>query len=987
MAGMDTLTMSSTAPPPRQRSPLRDAQRRNRQIREAREAKRLEQTNTLLESCGIPGDWMSLNYYAYLDRYFGFNPSNYGNVGGGVTTINDRRYGQNFPFYLSEVDLQLLRWPARILCGTNAYAIGLMEGWISYIGGDGFTKTVQPLPGKDVPKEVTAKLQGVIDDFAERNEWGGGEQPGLEEELLWRAEEDGEFGLCKWVDDAGCTWVSTFEPEQLTQPPGSDQDYKFGVYVPADSQRAEKYWLRGMNTTAMGEEYDAEQIVHFKKNVKRQMKRGIPTFSFGMNDTLTLSDDLRHSLGVGGKAQAAIAIVRQWQTATGSNLSSMTAAAAAFQLPIPGGGTVPGQLAIPGTTQDIPRDMEYKEGPSGANAPGHVSILQACLRGASARMNAPEWLGSADSSNNSFSSSVIADSLFGRRIIREQKRPAEVIRSVFWWALDERCKRAGEIVVTLNDGSVFRMEWEQLKKLVEVKVTPSSIEVRNKLEEAQRLQILTGASLMSNPQAIVELGGDAAETEEQILEWREKMGAASGVQLPGGDQPGDQPPGMGPEQPPPGGPEPTLPGGTRAGMVAESLLESATPEAVDWLLEAVVNGEGIDKLGRKWSGGKLVPKDKAATTARKSAPVAPNKQHAANVKASEKNVKTLGTAKAKAEKAVAGAEKKKATAGTKHAKQLSAVKAAESSLARAKTPAGKKAAQKRIDAANAKAKATAEGHAKASEAHEAALATHGAVHKAHADASAAHEKLTGQKQAAAVAPTTKAPAGKFGYDPKYEEQKKVIAEWKAKPLAEVEAKSHIAKALAAHKPLKTVAEAKAHLEKEFKIYDARLGDDMEVNNHTIAVLGALKGMGFAVRLGELSTEKFIGMNSNAIGGGGQGRIQMNPSTLISAVKGQAASQAINEQPKWFTTNDPAHFVTHELGHVLHESGGGFKNRDVKEAKFQQMKDKLPDVSTYGKTDYQEFVAEVFAGKVLGREFSKETMDLYKEFGGPVHYQW
>src|SRR5205085_10990746 len=46
--------------------------------------------------------------------------------------------------------------------------------------------------------------------------------PGLEEEVFQRGEEDGEFGLCLYEDEAGLTWADTFEPEQITAPPGSN---------------------------------------------------------------------------------------------------------------------------------------------------------------------------------------------------------------------------------------------------------------------------------------------------------------------------------------------------------------------------------------------------------------------------------------------------------------------------------------------------------------------------------------------------------------------------------------------------------------------------------------------------------------------------------------------------------------------------------------------------------------------------------------------
>ena len=498
---------------------LKAQRRRLKTLQRQREAKLIERHNDLLESIGYgfgSNEW-AYNYYGMLDRF-----NQYSNNFIGVTTLNDRRYGRDYPIYMTEIDLQMLRMPSRLLCATNPYCIGILEGWISYIVGDGFTKVVQAKPGKEklVPPCILSKLQTVIDDFAERNQWDGEELPGLEEELIWRREEDGEFVLCLHADDDGYGWVTTIEPEQLSAPPDAAMDYMFGVYTPSGSQIPESYYIRPIDDLSgkYGDDYDAEQIVHSKKNVKRQMKRGIPTFSFGTADTLDLADKLRQALGSGAAAQAKISIIRQWEGVTQQQVTSFQETFATYTQqtdPTCLGQNVPTRVYPNGAELDIPKGMQYVAPPSAVNGAAHEQILQACIRGAAARFNAPEFW-SSDASNNNFSSAVVAGSLFDRRAIREQRSPAATFHRIFWWALDTRCKVVGEITATDDDGQVHTIRWDELKKMVEVKVTPASVETRNKKEEADTAIELVQAKLRSREQAIGDIGGDVEETVEQI---------------------------------------------------------------------------------------------------------------------------------------------------------------------------------------------------------------------------------------------------------------------------------------------------------------------------------------------------------------------------------------------------------------------------------------------------------------------------------------
>lgn len=534
-----TFTAASTQPhqPTAARQQLRAARRRNRELTESRIAAKIERTNQLLEGAG---GWES-DIYQMLDRLSSWQADIGGQTfaglgyGGFASTINDRRYGKDFPIYQTEVDLQVMRFASRLLLATNGYAIGMLEGITSYVIADGFTQEVKERQGHqdEVDPALLDKLNEVLDNFRDENDWHGGEQPGLEEEIFQRGEEDGETGLCLYEDDAGCCYVNTIEPEQITAAGHGGQEWLFGILVDSNSQRPTHYNIRGMQTDEAGEVYEAAQIVHYKTNVKRQMKRGIPSFSFGVADTLRLADNLRGQMGRGAGKQAGIAGVRQWDNATATQVQGFKAAFEAYGQtdlqgrPAPRGG--PTDVAF----EDIPKGMQWVNPPNATNAPAHVQILQACLRGATARWNAPEWIGSGDAGNNGFAGALVVDAPFTKRVIRVQRRQEAIQKRIFTWALNCRCERQGMITAVRQDGTVVSKPWAELKRLVEVVVTAPSVEVRNKLEEAQANQIRVQGGWKSLQTVQAEESLDSEREFTNIDDRREQTATMPGMPMPG----------------------------------------------------------------------------------------------------------------------------------------------------------------------------------------------------------------------------------------------------------------------------------------------------------------------------------------------------------------------------------------------------------------------------------------------------------------------
>jgi len=99
---------------------------------------RLQKTERRLKESLAFDPWLN-TYNQMLDR------SRDGIVGQyPISQPTDRRYGSNFPFWVSEAQLSILRAAARYCVTTNANAQGLINGLTSYVVGVGYKYTVVP---------------------------------------------------------------------------------------------------------------------------------------------------------------------------------------------------------------------------------------------------------------------------------------------------------------------------------------------------------------------------------------------------------------------------------------------------------------------------------------------------------------------------------------------------------------------------------------------------------------------------------------------------------------------------------------------------------------------------------------------------------------------------------------------------------------------------------------------------------------------------
>lgn len=476
----------------------------------------------LLETAQVP-DWVG-SYVDLLDRYRDGQ-----NLLTPITTPNDRRYGRNFPLWQTEQELNLLRAPARVLCATNTYAQGLLRGLRCFVINTGYTVRAVPKPGCDVPKAELDRVHAILEEFDDRSDWGEWER-----EFFWRSREDGDAFLRTFLTDDGVTEVRSVEPEQILQPPNTDlKDWSFGIRTdPEDVQTPLEYWVADLYDLPNGEEVDAGEIIHFKANTKRSIKRGCTDFAFSAYDALNIADKLRRNMGEGAAVREAIAGVREHQTASIGQVTTFQQAQVDYTRsdPVTGRSTDYAKVQ-PGTILDMDANTQWKPGPTSADATASVQILDALCRGAAAKWNAPEWLVSSNAQNmGAYTSSLVAESPFVIGVQTEQQKYVRSYKRMKMTVLQNAVK-AGKLSQRVLDRINLQVE------------APSPVH-RDQLAEAQGNIIRVQGGWKSRQSVAQEEGLDWDQEQTNIEEYNERTGGAGlPLQMPGGQDlhtPGDE---------------------------------------------------------------------------------------------------------------------------------------------------------------------------------------------------------------------------------------------------------------------------------------------------------------------------------------------------------------------------------------------------------------------------------------------------------------
>ena len=454
--------------------------------------------------------WMS-QYADMLRRFTDGVPNNYP-----INNPGDRRYGSNYPFWYSEQQLGIIRAQARMLASMNPNAIGFLNGLTSYVIGAGFNYRITPRTGTEAGDELVQKCQDIVDKFKKDNEWVL-----LESEIFQRSRIDGEAFIRLFHNEDGTVSIRMIEPEMVFQKPdGSFEDWSYGIKTdPDDVQKVEAYYVdyyapsgedeRNQQTT--GEEVPAEKIVHVKVNVPKSVKRGLSDFSYDTLDNFAIAAKLRKNLGEGASVQAAIAAIREHETADADQVDDFVDEMIDYSVVTqPNGRQTDYQKMEPGTFLDIPKGMKYKEPPGSKSAKEHLEILQSLLRSAGSRHNAPEWLSSGAMGGASYASSLTAESPFLRNCIRLQS----IYKITFEKVVEEVLKWA----------SVSGLIDSKIMDKVELIVTPPPVEARDKIADSTANQTYFNMQIKSAQTIAQEQGLDFEAEQRNFQQQAEAMG-------------------------------------------------------------------------------------------------------------------------------------------------------------------------------------------------------------------------------------------------------------------------------------------------------------------------------------------------------------------------------------------------------------------------------------------------------------------------------
>lgn len=443
--------------------------------------------------------------------------------------LDRQKKGETLPVYISEHGLKMVRDISRQVCANNEFAINGVENRCSYIVGKGFTyRAVRksddprtPADEKGSAKDPLARqVQAVLDEFIDRSGWGE-----LEQELVQRADVDGEFITRYFAGNGGLTEVRAVEPEHLKTPPhqkGDPRAFLFGVETdPLDVERILAYWVvEDPQTGTATERVSVDEIVHLKLNVPRSSKRGLPTF-FPVRKNLDRAEKLLRNMSLMAQIQATFAVIRKHKGYSLAALQSFQQSEAdiAATSSLTGRTQYIKQYA-PGSVIDSSENTEYQFPGGDVNTPAFTAVLQAELRAVGARLQMPEYMLSGDSSSSNYASTLVAESPFVKSMERLQARFARKFGAGGY----RRGQHCGTMwIVVRNAVRAGRLPREALRA-IELQVEGPSLVVRDRAQEAQRNQTLSMNKVLSVQTWCQQEGLDYDREQANIEEHEERTG-------------------------------------------------------------------------------------------------------------------------------------------------------------------------------------------------------------------------------------------------------------------------------------------------------------------------------------------------------------------------------------------------------------------------------------------------------------------------------
>jgi hypothetical protein len=366
---------------------------------------------------------------------------------------------------------------------------------------------------------LTKKVAAAIQAFFDENDW-----PEVEQESVLRGDRDGEAILRQFPNSEGPMRVRFVEPEGVKSPSGENK-ILLGVEHAADDVRdvvalhvVSPSGGDPVRVPVLDEATGLRAIEHLKLNVDMAGARGWPTM-WPIRRNLARAEKLLRNMSYVAALQAAIALIRKHESATKSEVESYLDAERDLLVTNNATGKDTRYRAVgPGTVIDAGPGVSYEAPVSSVNAGNNVSVLQAELRAAAARLNMPEYMFSGDASNADYASSLVAEAPAVKGFLALQGKFGRFFRRVVLNAIRHEVK-------------FDRLPADVLTRYT-IKPSYPSVVVRDQLQEAQKDQILHVARVMSTRTWRDRAGLDN-ETEERNLAREAKAAPAPAPTPPG----------------------------------------------------------------------------------------------------------------------------------------------------------------------------------------------------------------------------------------------------------------------------------------------------------------------------------------------------------------------------------------------------------------------------------------------------------------------
>lgn len=445
-------------------------------------------------------------FSSLLDRYYSNNEwwiptgGTFPALGG---TSNKIHGADRYAFY-TEQDLRFQRDAARLLYAKEPVAKAIEGNLNAYVVGKGNTYKI--VPKKQFKDQITEEQLQVWQEYLD--EWLDAEQWAEREKECYTCKVvDGEFYL--WVRVSGGRYsIRRIEPEHIQNPVGKTYIDGWYLGVKYDLKDAETPLAYGYKADYQPfQEIPASQIIHVKANVTKNVSRGISDFYAVMDDLNSIAG-LADNMRAGATARAEIAFMYSIKDATPQAITRFAGTLKDAQSTEPTTGKTrytkgmdAGKAVVKGS------NVDYTTMPNG-DSDGYVTIYQSAIRAIGARWSMPEYMISADASNNNYASIQVAGSPFDRYVQREQN------------TLKMHYKRLMRLV--LEQAAVMMVIPTSVLPMIDIEIGCDSPVIVNRLEEAQVNEIEVRNGVLSPQQWCMANGRDYEDTQAQIEEWRDR---------------------------------------------------------------------------------------------------------------------------------------------------------------------------------------------------------------------------------------------------------------------------------------------------------------------------------------------------------------------------------------------------------------------------------------------------------------------------------